>query len=145
MAYNVNLCPNGYLTPPTGYPIRLWIGGDLMLSGFLPKGASSISVTAECETGIANAHLAIFTAPTTSGGNDNALVAEVDAVMSATAQTMMLNIPNASSTPPVQPVTYVVRFWVDTITGTTLGAVRTGSGAADLVPTGVVVTSMMVA
>ncbi|HJU21570.1 MAG TPA: hypothetical protein VJ891_03605, partial [Casimicrobiaceae bacterium] len=135
MAYNVNLCPNGYLTPPAGYPIRLWLGGELMLSGVVPKGAASISVTAKCEMGTANAHLAIFTAPTTSGGNDNGLVAEVDASLNASSQTMTLTIPSSSSTPPVAPATYVVRFWVDTITGSSPGLARAG-GLADVVPTG---------
>ena len=144
MAYNLNLCPNGYFTPPAGFPIRLWVGGDTMLSGFIPKGASSIVVTAKCESGSANAHLAIFSAPTVSGGNDNGNVAQVDGVLSASAQTLTISIPNASSTPPVAPATYVVRFWVDTITGRVPGAVRTGNGPADAIPSGVVVTSMQV-
>jgi hypothetical protein len=115
-----------------------------MLSGFIPKGASSITVTAKCESGTANAHLAIFVAPTVSGGSDNGNVAQVDVVLSASLQTITLTIPNASSTPPVSLGTYVVRFWVDTITGRVPGAVRTGNGPADSIPSGVVVTSMQV-
>lgn len=111
---NVNLCPNFYLTPPSGYPVRLWIGGELTISAFLPKRIESVSADVYCESGSADVHMAIFSPPTTSNGDDQALVQQEDIEgLTNVPQTLTLTLPT-----DVALSTYVLRLWVDGLDST---------------------------
>ena len=152
---NASLSGNAWFSVPGGYPFRFWAGTDTLATGFIPKWVTSISATLQTELGTCNAHLALYTPPTTSGGNDGALVfypaatanaaalpAQTDLIgLSTTAQTITLAIPSGTT---IQPQTYVVRLWVDGIVGIVAGKDR-GTGTADTLLPGVKLTSFTVA
>lgn len=109
----MNLNAGATFTVPSGYPIRLLPAWDTMLSGVIPKSVAAVSATLQTESGTARAHLAIYTMPTTVNGSDQALVAQTDlAGLTSVAQTMTVTIPTT-----VAPACYIVRLWVDSITG----------------------------
>lgn len=142
---NMNLNSAGYFSTPAGYPVRLSKATDTMLSGVLPNTYTTVSAVIQTEKGTANAHLALYTMPTTSGGNDGALVVQSDLVgLSTSQQTLTVTAPTSGL-----PTTYVVRLWVDSIAGSNPETIsRDGTTAASAlpsVPTGVKVASVTVA
>lgn len=143
MAINMNLSANSVYTVPGGYPVRLLPAWDSMLSGVAPKTATSVSATVATESGTANAYLALYTMPTTSGGNDGAQVAIASIIgLTATAQTMTVSVPSGA------PTCYVVRIWVDTITGSNADTISrdgsTATSAEPRIPVAVKVSSVSV-
>lgn len=116
---NANLCGNGYLSPAGGFPFRLTPQADGFLQGVLPKGTTQVNAVLAMEAGSCNAHLAIYATPTTTQplGSDGALALQVDLTGIRTqAQTLTLNVPTTGI-----PATYVVRLWIDSVTGTIPG------------------------
>ena len=127
MPARLNLTGNGVLVPAGGYPLRLWVGGETMAEGVINKRVTKVSVTVYAEAGVADAHLAIFAPPSTSNGSDEGRIEDLDpddarVILKAyqadaesvgqTETTLELDIPTNRA-----PQTYVVRLWVDGITG----------------------------
>ena len=130
---NANLCDNGTFVVPGGLPVTLWQGGETILSGVLPKGAGGLTATVRSAIGVtpggsgkapaangaslANVHLALYAAPTTSGGGDGALVGSVQLIagLGTTVQTISVAVPDPTAN---APATYVWRLWVDGLVGT---------------------------
>lgn len=127
----MNLNPGGLFSVPGGFPLRLLAARDAMLSGVITSAVSSVSATVQTESGTANAYLALYTMPTTSNGSDNAQVAVTTVSgLTSTAQTMTVAVPSNAQ------ACYVVRLWVDTVTGSTADTIsRDGSTATTAEPT----------
>lgn len=139
------LAANGNMLVANGYPVRLLPALESMMQGVIPKGIASVSAVVATESGTANAHIGLFAMPTTSGGNDNAVIAQTDILgLTSSQQTMTVAIPTTAL-----PACYVVRVWVDSITGSNAETIkRDGSTATNLepnVPVAVVVSSVTVA
>ncbi len=126
---NLNLNAAGTFSVCGGYPFRLLPAGDYVASGVIDKTVSSVSAIVQTEAGSANVHLGLFTMPATSTDGDNASLVQTDAVVTGTPQTVTVTVPTAA------PACYVVRLWVDSITGATADTIsRDGSTAASLEP-----------
>jgi hypothetical protein len=85
--------------------------------GTTPTGTGAAAV-ANTVVGAPNVYLALFSAPQTSGGADGAEVAGTRATVTGLANTgasLTTAIPSTSSTAPIP---YIVRLWVDGLTGT---------------------------
>lgn len=137
MAVVLNLTPNGALVPPLGFPIVLSRQNETVAEGVLAKYAASVTATVVNVQGVtpagsgtaptasnaataANVHLALFATPTTSGGADGAIVEQTDLVgLGAVEQTITVSVPESTA-----PATYIVRLWVDGLTGTNGVTVR---------------------
>lgn len=144
MALQMNLSAGGVYTVPRGYPVRLLPAWESMMSGVVPKYTSAVSAIVQTESGTAIAHLALYTMPTTSGGVDQALVAQTDVTgLTSTAQTITVSVPASAA-----PACYVVRLWVSSIAGTNAETVSRDGAAVvanePRVPVAVKVTSMSV-
>lgn len=145
MSINANLNAGATFTVPGGYPIRLLSAWDSMLTGVIPQTVASVSAVVQTELGTASAHLAIYTMPATVGAADGAAVAQTDLTgLTSVAQTITVTVPTT-----VTPACYVVRLWVDAVTGSNAETVsRDGVTAVanePRVPVAVKVTSMTVA
>lgn len=163
MAYRVNLTGNGMFAPAGGYPFRLWAGGQTMIEGVIPKSVATVTATVYAEQGTADAHLALYEAPTSITSNvldpDGALVVDLDPDDSTlvikeyksdaegvglTETTLSVDVPTNRA-----PATYIVRLWVDGITGRVADDTdRDDDGLTSdepMIPTGVYVTDMRVA
>jgi hypothetical protein len=159
MPTRLNLSGNGILAPAGGYPLRLWAGGQMMAEAVLSKDVTQVTATVYAEAGIADAHLAIYAPPSTSSGSDNGRIEDLDpedatiilkayqtdeAAIGQTATTLVLDMPTNR-----ERQTYVLRLWVDNITGLVAEEVdRDIDGLTSdetLIPTGVYVTAMEVA
>lgn len=147
MPIAANLNSAGELVPPTGYPVRLLAARHKTLEGIISPWVSSVSATVQAEKGTANAYMALFTMPTTSGGTDGAEVANTRSTirgLTSTQQTITVTVPTT-----VAPACYVVRLWCDSITGTNADTIsRDGSTATSsepTIPVAVKVSSMSVA
>ncbi len=145
---NCNLTSNGYFAPPGGYPFRLYVGQETA-AGFIPKGIVTVIAAVKPDY-VADVHLAIYTAPMTSGGDDGALVLQVDALATTSkGATLTLTIPASTSLVPIAPAEYIVRLWYDNALGGTADEVARDTTITDtstqaLIPFGVVVSSFTV-
>ncbi len=145
---NCNLTSNGYFAPPGGYPFRLSVGQDTA-TGFIPKGITTVQATVKPNY-VADLHLAIYTAPTAAGGDDGALVLQVDALATTTlGATLTLTVPASTSLVPVAPAEYIVRLWYDNALGGTADTIARDTAVTDtstqaLIPFGVAVSSFTV-
>lgn len=148
---NLNLTGNGYFAPPGGYPFRLVDSGDVLASGVVRKGVVSVSAVLRTESGLADAHLALYEPPATLNADDGALVDQEDITgLGTTAQTLTIAIPTSTVAQ-----LYVVRLWVDGITGIEKRSKRVSEGGGgnpntfvlftEFINTGVLVDSMTVA
>lgn len=127
---NANLTSNGYCAPPGGYPFRLYVGQDTV-QAFVPKGIVSIVAEVKADY-VADCHLAIYTAPSTSGGDDGALVTQVDQLaVTTTGATLTLTIPSSDSATPVAPAEYIARLWFDNPLAGTPDAVARDTAVTD--------------
>lgn len=139
----MNLNAGASFGVPRGFPVRLSAAGESILSGVIPRGIASVTATLATEIGTASAHLALCTMPTTSGGNDNAIVAQSDVTGLTTkaGQTISISVPDVT-------LCYIVKLWVDKIAGSSSDTIsRDGSTAAanePRIPSGVVVSSITV-
>ncbi len=138
----------GVLCPPGGYPVRLLAARDNTLQGVISRWVATVSATVATEKGTANAHMALYTMPTASGGGDGALIAgtQVDYVgLTSVSQMLTVTVPTSG----VAPACYVVRLWVDSINGANPDTVsRDGLTAVanePTVPVAMVVSSLSVA
>lgn len=143
---NANLSSNNYLAPPGGFPFKLYVGNETV-QAFIPKGTVSVVAVVQPDY-IADVHMALFAAPSTSGGNDGAPVSgtQVDALAtrSASPATLTLTIPTT-----VAPAEYVVRLWFDNaISGKSDTVARdtavTNTSLQAKIPYGVSVTSFLI-
>lgn len=158
----LNLSGNDAFAPAGGYPFRLWQGGQTIAEGVISRRVSSVSATVYAERGTADVHLALYEAPTTITNNtpdaDGALVVDLDpddatVVLKAyqagadsvglTETTLTVEVPTNRARQ-----TYVVRLWVDNITGRVADdedrdADSSVTDEAEI-PTGVYVTDMSV-
>lgn len=144
MAIAVNLNAGGTFSAPRGYPVRLVRGGETIMSGVIPRGVASVTATLATEVGTASAHLALYAMPSVSGGPDLAPVAQVDLILTTKAgQSLTVTVPSG-----LAPAAYVVRLWVDAISGSIADTIgRDGStpvASEPRVPTGVLVSSISV-
>lgn len=119
---NCNLTSNNYFAPPGGYPFRLYRGNEIA-QGFVPKGTVTVVAVLKPDY-VADLHMALFTAPTTSSGSDGAPISgtQVDSLAVSASQpaTLTVTIPTT-----VAPAEYIVRLWYDNaISGTTDTTVR---------------------
>lgn len=145
MALNMALTGNGYFAVVGGWPARLLAARETMLSGVVPKLTLTVSANVYTEAGTANVNLGLYTMPTTSGGQDGALVTSTTVSATTLPQTVTLTVPDQTA---ASPLCYVVRLWVDSITGSSEDTVsRDGSTAVasePYVPVAVVVSSVSV-
>lgn len=128
----MNLNAGNLMAVPGGYPIRLLTAIDAFLSGVVPKAAVSVTAIVQPEFGSANVHLALYAMPSTTTGSDGAQVARTDVVgaTSTTPTTVVVTAPTG-----VLPAPYVVRLWVDGVTGTSQDTVsRDGTTAVAVEP-----------
>jgi len=146
MPIAANLNSAGVLVPPEGFPVRLLAARHTTLEGIISQWVASVSATVKTEKGTANAYMALFTMPTTSGGQDGAEVTGTRvtvAGLTTVAQTLTVTVPKT-----VAPAAYTVRLCVDSITGANADTIsRDGSTATayePTIPVAVVVTSMTV-
>ncbi len=158
MALRLNLSGNALMAPAGGYPFRLWDGGQTIAEGVVPKDVTQATAVVYAEAGFADAHLAIYEMPSAVSGADGAKLVDRDpeddrvvvktyqADALATGQTettLTLNMPTNRA-----PSSYVLRLWVDNITGRVADDTdRDIDGAtADetLLPTGLFVTEIRV-
>lgn len=131
----------------------------MMAEGVVPKHVTSVTAGVYTETGTADVHLAIYAAPSTVGGADGELIVTRDvdddslitksyqedaAAIGSEAQTLTLTMPIDRA-----PAVYIVRLWVDAVTGQTLETEDRDADSDETdeppLPSGVVVTSMVVA
>lgn len=130
---------------PRGFPLRLVASNDSVLSGVIPPGVASVTATLATETGTANAHLALCTMPTSATGSDLAVVVQADllGVTTKAGQSLTVVVPLAAL-----PCCYVVRCWVDGITGKVADTISrdavTTTTSEPQIPTGVIVASIVV-
>lgn len=133
---------------PRGFPLRLVASNDSVLSGVIPPGVASVTTTLATETGTANAHLALCTMPTSATsatGSDLAVVVQADllGVTTKAGQSLTVVVPLAAL-----PCCYVVRCWVDGITGKVADTISrdavTTTTSEPQIPTGVIVASIVV-
>lgn len=146
MAATMNLTGNGLMAVVGGYPQRLLSAWDSIESGVIPKLTGTVTAIVTAESGTADVHLGLFRMPTSSGGGDNALVVQSDALgVRNTATTLTVTVPDQTL---AAPACYVVRLWCDNVTGSSAETVsRDGTTAAanlPRVPTGVSVASISV-
>jgi hypothetical protein len=145
MHMHMGLNAGGMMAVPGGYPLRLLPALDSMLSGVIPPTALGVTAVVKPELAAANVHLALYAMPTASGGGDQALVAQADAlgITSAAQSTIAISVPMGTL-----PTPYVVRLWVDGITGANADTIsRDGSTAPanePAIPSGVLVYSVSV-
>lgn len=128
----MNLNAGNMMAVPGGYPLRVLPAVDSFLSGVVPKVATAVTAVVQPELGAANVHLALYAMPITSGGGDNGQVARTDltGVTSTTPTTISVSVPSG-----VVPVPYIVRLWVDGITGANQDTIsRDGVTAASVEP-----------
>ena len=142
----MNLNPGGRFSVPGGYPVRLLFARDVFLSGVVPKGTTSVTATLQTESGKANAHLGVFYMPSSVGGTDGAPISQVDITgLTSTSTSFSISMPDPTAN---APSCYVVRLWVDSITGSAPETIsRDGTTAAaslPSVPVAVKVTSVTV-
>lgn len=141
----MNLNSGGSFSVPRGYPVRLFAAGESMLTGVIPRGITSVTATLATEIGQANAHIGLFTMPSSSGGSDLAPVVQTDltGLTTKAGQTISVAVPTT-----VAPACYVVKLWVDGITGTATDTISrdgvTLVANEPAVPTGVLVSSIVV-
>lgn len=146
MALSMNLNPGGSFSVPGGFPVRLSAAGETGLVGVIPRGVTSVVAALATEQSTANAHLALFTMPLASGGQDLAPIAQTDLVGLTTkaGQTITVSIPATAT-----PVCYVVRLWVDSIAGANADTIKrdgsTAPASEPAISTGVLVSSVVVA
>lgn len=142
---NCNLTGNNYFTPPGGFPFRLYKGQETA-QAFVPKGTVTVVAVVAPEY-VADVHMALFTAPSSTTGSDGAPISgtQVDslAVPSSQPATLTVTIPTTSA-----PAEYVVRLWFDNaISGTADTVVRdvaiTDTTKQVKIPFGVNVTSFI--
>jgi hypothetical protein len=115
----LNLTANNQFAAPGGYPCILYPDHSLAF-GFLPPGFTSVTATAQPAC-IADIHLALYDAPTTSLGepttienllaaigSEGALVSQADAlaVYASTISTLSATIPYPNKC-------YAIRIWYD--------------------------------
>src|SRR6185312_4932083 len=133
MSATMNLTGNAYYSVAGGFPFTLTAAGDSLLSGVVPKLTSTVVAIVQAEVGTADVHMGIFTMPTTSGGNDNALVLQVDSIgVGVSGATMTLAVPDQTA---AAPTCYVLRLWFDNASGSDAETVsRDGSTAASSLP-----------
>jgi hypothetical protein len=142
----LNFNGSGWFAPPGGFPLRLSRATDLVCSGVVPKGYETLTATVQCDAGAtADVSLAIYTMPTTTTGSDGVEVDRVDEDGVGSAEsTITLSLPETTT---MQPVPYVVRFWVRELRGSDAETVsRDGStAAADLpkIPFGLELNSLV--
>lgn len=158
MPARLNLSGNGVFAPAGGYPLRLWVGGQLMAEGVISKAVTQVTATVYAEAGIADAHLAIYAPPSTSGGADEGRIEDLDPddatvilkayqedalAVGQTETTLTIDMPTNRA-----PQTYVVRLWVDNLTGLVEDDIDRDADSLTsdetLLPTGVIVTAMAV-
>lgn len=145
---NANLTSNGQFSPPGGFPFSL-NAGETTVQAFVPKG--TVSVVAQVKPDyVADLHLALYTAPSVSNGDDGTLVTQVDSLAVTTAgATLTVTIPASTDLTPVAPKEYVVRLWFDNALGGVTDTVARDSAVTDvtkqsLIPFGVSVLSFSV-
>ena len=146
MSATMNLTGNAYYSVAGGFPFRLISSGDSLLSGVVPKLTSTVVASVQAESGTADVHMGIFTMPMTSGGNDNAIVLQVDSIgVDVNGETLTLTVPDQTTS---APTCYVLRLWCDNVSGSSAETVsRDGpTSVANLprIPTGVLVNSVQV-
>ena len=143
---NCNLTSNAQFAPPGGFPFRLYQGQETA-QAFVPKGTVTIVVTVKLDY-IADVHMALFAAPSTSGGSEGAPISgtQVDStsVRSSSPATLTVTIPTTSA-----PAEYVVRLWFDNAQGGQPDTVTRDTSITDTtkqtkIPYGVSVTSFSV-
>lgn len=139
-----NLTANGKFAAPQGYPFRLTVGQDIA-QAFVPKGIVSIVATVKPDFK-ADIHLAIYTAPSSSGGVDGAPVQQIDSMAATAANpaTLELTIPTNVAT-----AEYVVRLWFDNAIGGSTDTVARDTSVTDVttqpkLPFGVSVTDFSI-
>jgi hypothetical protein len=160
MPLRLNLSGNALMAPAGGYPFRLWDGGQLMAEGIVTKSVTQVTATLYAESGVADAHMAIFTMPQAvtlsvldadgeklvdRDPEDDELILktyQADALaVGQTETTLTLDMPTNRARSP-----YVLRLWVDNITGRVADEEDRDAddSTADetLLPTGVVVTEI---
>lgn len=136
MPIDAMLTPNWIFSVPRGYPFTLSRAIDEFASGFIPKGVATVSAKVKMVAGVtptgtagaavptntvgtANVHLAVFSAPTSSGGADGAPQAQTDVTgLTVNEQTITVTVPTT-----VAATRYIVRLWIDSTTGTDLVSV----------------------
>lgn len=140
---NCNLSSNGYLASPYGFPFRLDVSNSTA-QGFIPKGTTTVVAILKPDY-VADVHMALYTAPTTSGGNDGALVSgtQVDStsVRSSSPATLTVTVPTTVAT-----AEYIVRVWYDNALGGQSDTIVRDTSITDTsvqskIPYGVSVTS----
>jgi hypothetical protein len=145
MALLMNLNAGGSFSVPRGFPVRLVSTGERTLSGVIPRGAAGVTATLATELGTANAHLALYTMPSASGGPDLAPVVQTDLVGLTTkvGQTISVAVPTTAA-----PVCYVARLWIDAVAGSQADTISrdgvTVVAKEPAIPTGVLVASIAV-
>jgi hypothetical protein len=123
------------MAPPRGYPFTLSAQGEVFANGVIPKGLATVTATVKAVLGVTaggagaatvanmflgapNVYCALFAAPSAVGGTDGAEVAGTRGTMlglTAQAQTVTATVPSSNST---APAVYILRLWVDGLTGT---------------------------
>lgn len=143
---NCNLTSNNYLAPPSGFPFRLYKGQETA-QAFIPKGTVTVVATIKPDY-IADVHMALFAAPSSTTGSDGAPVSgtQVDstAVSASLPVTLTVTIPTT-----VAPAEYVVRVWFDNAIGGTTDTTVRDAAITDVakqvkLPYGVSVTSFLI-
>lgn len=126
--------------------------------GVVNKSVSKVSASLYVESGVCDAHLAIYAAPTTTGGSDGALLQDLDdddaTIVLKTYQSDAVGVGLVEKTLELdmptnrQPSTYIVRLWVDNLTGQTTETTDrdADSSTSDepAIPAGVQVTKIVV-
>ena len=158
MPLRFNLTGNGQLAPAGGYPVRLWEGAETMIEGVIGPSANKVEASVYAEAGTVDAHLALYLAPTTVAGADGGRVEDLDpddatlivkayqddaTAIGQTETALLVEVP----TNRVRQ-SYVVRLWVDNITGRVADEDDrdADSSVADetQLPTGAILTSVVV-
>jgi hypothetical protein len=121
-----NYCANGYLSPPTGYPVRLYLGGDTLVSGVIPAGFTTVTAIVATESGTADVHLALYEMPSATGGDDGESVGTTDATgVTSAQQTLTIDIPVTSGA----PTPYAFKLWIDGLSATVIDTTNRNSVA----------------
>jgi hypothetical protein len=143
---NCNLTSNNYLAPPAGFPFRLYKGQETA-QAFVPKGTVTVVATIKPDY-VADVHMALFAAPTSTTGSDGAPISGTQVnstgVRASQPVTLTVTIPTT-----VAPAEYVVRVWYDNASGGTSDTIVRDTAITDVtkqvkLPYGVSVTSFTI-
>lgn len=142
---NCNLTSNNYCAPPGGFPFRLYRGQETA-QVFIPKGTVTVVAVVKPDY-LADLHMALYTAPTTSNGSDGVIISgtQVDSlsVRASSPATLTVTVPTT-----VAPAEYVVRLWYDNASGApdtvTRDVAVTDTTKQTKIPYGVSVTSFYI-